>query len=68
MKKAITESKEISDHLTCADPLLNSCLTKAVEKSEGLNAIVKKCKGLAQRTHKVNWTGRTSRNHVRQQI
>ena len=25
MKKAITESKEISDHLTCADHLLNTC-------------------------------------------
>ena len=45
MRKPITESKEISDHL------LNTCLTKAVEKSEGLNAIVKKCKELAQRTH-----------------
>ena len=51
MKKAVTESKEISDHLTCADHLLDTCLTKAVEKSEGLNAIVKKCKELAQRTH-----------------
>ena len=51
MKKAITESKEISDHLTCTNHLLNTCLIKAIEKSEGLNSIIKKCKGLAQRTH-----------------
>ena len=38
MKKAITESKEVSNYLTCADHLLNACLTKAVEKLEGLNA------------------------------
>ena len=38
MRKAITENKEISDHLACADHLLNTCLTKGVEKSEGLNA------------------------------
>ena len=30
VKKAIKESKEISDHLACADHLLNTCLTKAV--------------------------------------
>ena len=51
MKKTITVSKEMSDHLTCADHLLNTYLTKAVEKLEGLSAIVKKCKGHAQRTH-----------------
>ena len=59
MKKAITESKEISDHLTCADHLLNTCLTKAVEKSEGINGIIKKCKRLAQKTHQssLDWQG-----------
>ena len=51
MKKAITESQEISDHLTCADHLLNTCLTKAVEKSKGLNTKIKKRKGLAQRIY-----------------
>ena len=50
IKKAITESKEISDHLTCADHQLNTCLKKAVEKSERLNVIVKKCIGVAKRT------------------
>ena len=51
MKKAITESKEISDQLTHADHLLNTCLTKSVEKSEGINCIIKKYKELSQRTH-----------------
>jgi hypothetical protein len=51
MKKAIVDSVQIDDHLTCVDHILNTCLTKTVEKCDELSAIIKKCKGLAQRTH-----------------
>jgi len=51
MKKAISESVEIKDHVTCVDHILNTCLTKSFDQSEELALIVKKCKALAQRTH-----------------
>ena len=51
-KVGITDvAANMKKEITCADHLLITCLTKGEEKLEGLNAIIKKCKGLAQRTY-----------------